>query len=261
MAKRTKPSSSDSEEDAPEKKKSRSTVTAKKKQVSNGGGGSSTTSTRRRGTKPASEIANNPLPQRTIAATSSVQVNGGSKGSVTSFLKSARLTKSQPPDASDTTSKNTDATPADSKSDTKDENDPPSQNLNTDTSRKKSGVYLSVFLFAANLVSAAYIVSQHTFHNLAQMRCASTLNKLQLELSSTKDEMKLLRKAIETLEGGHTQLADSEDTIFGSSRAVKDHKQFLKSDELDAWKQSLKALEEDSLSAMSDFNEKLKSLH
>ncbi|KAL7497035.1 hypothetical protein ACHAWT_005352 [Skeletonema menzelii] len=260
MAKRANPSSSDSEEDAPEKKKSRTITT---KQVSNGGGGSSKTSSRRRGiakTAPAAtnnktiEPANNP--QTKIAATSSVQVSGSSKGSVASFLKSARLIKSQTPDASDTTSKNT---AADSKSDTK-KNDPPLQDLNTDTSRRKSGIYLSVFLFAANLVSAAYIVSQHTFHNLAQMRCASTVNKLQLELSNTKDEMKLLRKAIETLEGGNTQLADSEDIIFGS-RTIKDHKQLLKSDEIDAWQQSLNALEEDRLSAMNDFNEKLKSLH
>ena len=107
-------------------------------------------------------------------------------------------------------------------------------------------------------MSAAYIVSQHTSHNLSQMRCASTVNKLQLELSNTKDEMKLLRKAIETLEGGYTN-TDGMDPVIGS-RTIKDNEQFLTKDEIDAWQQSLNALEEDRLSALNDFNEKLKSL-
>ena len=251
MAKRAKPSSSETEEqDAPEKKKTRTAATKQE-------GQSSTTTTKRRGIKAAPVATNNKTidtannSQTTIAANSSVQVNGGNKGSVTSFLKSVRLTKSQP------TSKNTTATPAESKPVTK-ENDPPSQDLNTNTTTRKTGIYLSVFLFAANLVSAAYIVSQHTSHNLAQMRCASTVNKLQLELSNTKDEMKLLRKAIETLEGGYTN-TDGMNPVLGS-RTIKDHEQFLTKDEIDTWQQSLNALEEDRLSAMNDFNEKLKSL-
>ena len=259
MAKRAKPSSSETEEDGPEKKKPRAATT---KQVGNGGGSSTATTTKRRGTKAAPVATNNKTidtannSQTTIAA-ASAQVNGGNKGSVTSFLKSVRLTKSQPPGASDTTSKNIDTTPAESKSVTK-ENDPPSQDLNTNTTSRKTGIYLSVFLFAANVVSAAYIVSQNTSHNLAQMRCASTVNKLQLELSNTKDEMKLLRKAIETLEGGYTN-TDGMNPVL-ASRTIKDHEQFLTKDEIDAWQQSLNALEEDRLSALNDFNEKLKSL-
>jgi len=266
MAKRSKPSSSDSDEDAPEKKKSRTTTA---KQVSNGG--VSSTTARRRGAKaPAVAAATNnntketaANPQTSITSASSVQVNGGNKegeGSVTSFLKSARLTKSQPPHADTTKAENTNAnTPAGaSKSDTK-KNDLPSQDLNTDISRRKSGVLLSACLFAANVASAAYIFSQHTVHNLAQMRCASTVNKLQLELSNSKDEMKLLRKAIETLEGRYTNAnIEGMKTIFGSS--LTEHKQFLTSDELLKWKQWLNALEEERLSTMNDFNEKMKSL-
>jgi len=259
MAKRSKPSSSDSDEDAPEKKKSRTTTA---KQVSNGGG--SSTIARIRGAKPPAvsaatnkntiETAANP--QTSITSASSAQVvSGGNKGSVTSFLKSARLTKSQPPHADTTKAENTNAnTPAGaSKSDTK-KNDLPSQDLNTDISRRKSGVLLSACLFAANVASAAYIFSQHTVHNLAQMRCASTVNKLQLELSDSKDEMKLLRKAIETLEGRYTNAnIEGMKTIFGSS--LTEHKQFLTSDELLKWKQWLNALEEERLSTMNDFNE------
>ncbi len=260
MAKRPKPSSSDSDEDAPEKKKSRTTTN----QVSNG------TITRRRGAKtPAvSAAANNSKtetansPDAIIAAKSSTKANGG-KGSATSFLKSARLTKSQPQNSSDTAEQNTNDTPA-PKSDTK-KNDLPSQDLNAGTSRGRTGIILFVCLFAANLASAAYIISQHTFHNLAQMRCVSTVNKLQLELSDTKDEMKLLRKAIETLEGGYTNanalLGDEGmNTMFGTKMSTKDHKQFLTSDEIGKWQQSLDALEEDRVSTMNDFHEKLKTL-
>lgn len=268
MAKRPKPSSSDSDEDAPEKKKSRTTT----KQVSNNGGKPSTI-TRKRGAKPpaVSAAANNSTtqtatsPEAISAATSSNKATSG-KGSAASFLKSARLKKSHPPSASNTTEQNTNATPAAApKSDTK-KNDLSLQDLNAGTSRGNRGVILSVCLFAANLASAAYIISQHTFHNLAQMRCVSTVNKLQLELSDTKDEMKLLRKAIETLEGGYINanalLEDSEgmNTLFGTNMSTKDYKQFLTNDEIGKWQQSLNALEEDRLSMMNDFHEKLKTL-
>lgn len=264
MAKRPKPSSSDSDEDAPEKKKSRTTTT---KQAN----GKPSTITRKRGAKtPAvSAAANNSTTETAnssgaiIAAKSSNKVNGGN-GSAASFLKSARLTKSQPPTASDTTEQTTNA-PVASESDTK-KNDLPSQDLDSGTSRWKSGIILSVCLFAANLASAAYIISQRTYHNLAQMRCASTVNKLQLELSDTKEEMKLLRKAIETLEGGYANanalLEDSEgmNTMFGTKMSTKDHKQFLTNDAIVKWQQSLNALEEERLSTMKDFHEKLKTL-
>ena len=98
------------------------------------------------------------------------------------------------------------------------------------------------------------------------MRCATTVNRLQLELSDKNDEMKLLRKAIETLEGGYTNanalLEDPEgmNTLFGTRMLTKDHKQFLTNDEIDKWQQSFHALEEDRLSTMNDFHEKLKTL-
>jgi chromosome segregation ATPase len=97
------------------------------------------------------------------------------------------------------------------------------------------------------------------------MRCVSTINKLQLELSNTKDEMKLLRKAMETLEGGYQDINVGEEDVEGmitivGSRTIKDHKQFLTSNEMDRWQQSLNTLEEEKLMMMNDFNEKLKSL-
>eukprot|EP00985_Skeletonema_marinoi_P008420 scaffold3804_cov159-Skeletonema_marinoi.AAC.3 len=248
MAKRSKPSSSDSDEDdAPEKKKLRTTTA---KQVSNGGG--SSTTARRRGEEPKHQLWL--LPQTKIQKrqqpTRRRQLHPHHQ----------RKSSAGPPHADTTKAQNTNAnTPAGaSKSDTK-KNDLPSQDINTDISRRKSGVLLSACLFAANVASAAYIFSQHTFHNLAQMKCASTVNKLQLELSDAKDEMKLLRKAIETLEGRYTNAnIEGMKTIFGSS--LTEHKQFLTSDELLKWKHWLNALEKERLSTMNDFNEKMKSL-
>ena len=267
MAKRSKPSSSGGSDEDVAKKKQKSSRTAK--QVSNGG--SSTTRTRE-ARAPAASVATSKSsieppannPQTTIATASSVKVVNGGKATGNSFLKSLRLATSQPVTA---TAPSTAAASVASKSTnigTK-KNDIPLQELNTEISRSRRGTFLCVFLFAINVASAAYIVSQHTFHNLAQIRCASTVHKLQLELSNTKDEMKLLRKAIETLEGGYQNsnilMKDLEgmNTILGS-RTIKDHKQFLTSNELDKWQQLLKTLEEDRLSTMIDFNEKLKSL-
>jgi hypothetical protein len=273
MAKRSRPSSSDPDEDVAKKKKPRTA-----EPESNGV--SSTTRTIEARTPAASAATNNSIepvnnPQTTkAAASSSERVNGG-KGTGHSFLKTLRLTKSQLPDASDTITTTTLTTTAQSTTvasaaskpnniDTK-KNDLPSQVSNTDVSRGRGGTFLSMFLFAVNVASAAYIVSQQTYHNISQLRCASTLNKLQLELSNAKDEMKLLRKAIETLEGGYQNtnmlMKDLEgiNTIVGS-RTIKDHTQFLTSNELKKWQQLLNKLEEEKLSTMNDFNEKLKSL-
>jgi len=268
MAKRSKPSSSsDPDEDVLTKKKSRTT-----KQVNNGG--SSTTTTREAITPAASAFTTNSIvhlkgPQTTISASSPERVHGDKGTTGNSFLQSLRLTKSQFPDAPGnvkTTSQKADVAFA-SKSNNIDtsKNKLPLQLLITDASRRRSGTFLAIFLLASNILSAAYIVSQHTFHNLAQMRCVSTINKLQLELSNTKDEMKLLRKAMETLEGGYQDTNVGEKDVEGmitivGSRTIKDHKQFLTSNEMDRWQQSLNTLEEEKLMMMNDFNEKLKSL-
>jgi hypothetical protein len=112
---------------------------------------------------------------------------------------------------------------------------------------------LAVFLFALNVAAAAYIFLQNTSNNLSMMQCASALNKLQIELSDTRDEVKLLRKAMETIEvGNQNQDVIMKQGIIGSLT--------IEDQELGDKQQILNTLEEERVSRMKDFNDKLTSL-
>ena len=258
--KRSNPSSSGSEEeDAPSKKKSRTL-----KQVSGGKGSSTATRSKRAGGTrvpailSAASKTNNNGSMDTVndsQTISSMPVNGNNNGTVKSFLKTARATRSTPADdpkakakslSNATQVKNTKSNNAGTKGG---DNHTHDSDIGI-SRRRKGGKILSLCLIASNIASIAYIVSQHTTHNLAQMRCASTVNKLQLELSNAKDEMKLLRKAIETLEGGYPN----------PNLTLEDSNQLLTSDDLQKWQKLLDTLEEDKMQEMNEFNIKLKSL-
>ena len=205
------------------------------------------------------------------ASTLSTKANG-SKNTGNSFLKSLRLTKSQPNDTSDTATKGNRAATADAPAGATTAT-AASKSNNTDKKKnddRRGSSLLTVFLFALNVAAVAYIVSQHTLHNLNQMKCASTVHKLQMELSDTKDEIKLLTKAMETLEVGNQKnhpevimkdhLEGMKGILLGSMTIEEGHKQVLTSKELEDWQQLLRTLEEDRMSKMNDFNDKLKSL-
>ena len=260
MAKRKNNPSSASDKDDAKKKKRNNT---KEEAISNGGSSSAKArvdvSTPSTATKNPKEKTADNLPKS--SASSSIQTNGG-KGVGNSFLKSLRLTKSQTHDreASDSIRKeNIGATaPAaastTSKTNAK-KNVTTSQIVNSDaSSSRRSASLLAVFLFALNVATTAYMFLQNTSHNLNKMQCASALNKLQIELSDTRDEVKLLRKAMETIEvGDQNQDVIMKHGIIGSM-TIEDHK------ELGDKQQILNKLEEERVSHMNDFNDKLTSL-
>lgn len=264
MAKRkNNPSSaSDKDDDTKKKKKSRNNTT----EEVTANGGSSSAKTKVDVSTAASTATKNPKEKtsnnlHTSAASSSIQANGG-KDVGNSFLKSLRLTKSQPHDreASDSVRKeNKDVTaPAAasttaSKSNTK-KNVTSSRIVNSDaSSSRKNASLLAVFFFVLNVAAAAYIFLQNTSHNLNKMQCASALNKLQIKLSDTRDEVKLLRKAMESIEvGNQHQDVITNQGIIGSLT--------IEDQELGDKQQILNTLEEERVSRMKDFNDKLTSL-
>lgn len=264
MAKRkNNPSSASDKDDDTKKKKSRNNKT---EEVITANGGSSTAKTKVDVSAAASTATKNPKEKtsdnlHTSEASSSMLTNGG-KDIGNSFLKSLRLTKSQPRDreASDSVRKENkgDTAPAAasstaSKTNTK-ENATTSRIVNSDaSSSRRSASLLAVFLFALNVAAAAYIFLQNTSNNLSMMQCASALNKLQIELSDTRDEVKLLRKAMETIEvGNQNQDVIMKQGIIGSLT--------IEDQELGDKQQILNTLEEERVSRMKDFNDKLTSL-
>ena len=263
MAKRkNNPSSvSDKDNDA-KKKKSRNNKT--EEAIANGGLSSANTkidvsADASAATKNPKEKTSNNL--HTSVASSSIQANGG-KGAGNSFLKSFRLTKSQPhdKDASDSVRKeNKGATAPAAASSTASKtnakkNATTSRIVNSDaSSSRRSASLLAVFFFVLNVAAAAYILLQNTSHNLGKMQCASALNKLQIELSDTRDEVKLLRKAMEAIEvGNQNQDVITKQGIIGSLT--------IEDQELGDKQQILNTLEEERVSRMKDFNDKLTSL-
>lgn len=263
MAKRkNNPSSASDKDDVTKKKKKRNNKT--EEVIANGG--SSTAKTKVDVSAAASTATKNPKEKtannlHTSAASSSIQANGG-KGAGNSFLKSLRLTKSQPHDreASDSVRKENKGATAPaaasstaSKTNTK-KNATTSRIVNSDaSSSRRSASLLAVFLFALNVAAASYIFLQNTSNNLSKMQCASALNKLQIELSDTRDEVKLLRKAMETIEvGNQNQDVITKQGIIGSLT--------IEDQELGDKQQILNTLEEERVSHMKDFNDKLTSL-
>jgi hypothetical protein len=253
MAKRkNNPSSApDKDDDTKKKKKSRNNTT-EEEVIANGG--SSSAKTKVDVSAAASTTTKNPKEKtaknlHTSAAASSIQANGG-KGAGNSFLKSLRPTKSQPHDREASTAPAAASSTA-SKTNTK-KNATTSRIVNSDaSSSRRSASLLAVFLFALNVAAAAYIFLQNTSNNLSKMQCASALNKLQIELSDTRDEVKLLRKAMEAIEVGNQNNQDVKvkQGIIGSMTIEDQDKQ-----------QIFNTLEEERVSHKKDFTDKLTSL-
>lgn len=274
MAKRSNPSSTDGSSDKEDVTTKKLCTTTKKKEIIHNVGSSSARSRDVSSLAASVDTINSIEPANTQHGKSSTESQTKSRVG-NSFLNSQRLAKSQPSKASYTATKVKDelaATAAAATTSKSNNNDTQkinisAQMLNGNTSNsRRSGIFLSIFLFAINIASVAYIVSQHTIHNLAQMRCKSTVDKLEMELYITMDELKILRKAMESVEGGSQNmkllLKDLEGMkgTTGSRTAIEDHKQFLVIKELDKWQQLVNELEEEMLLTMNDYNDKLKSL-